>query len=139
MDMFMLRILKLEIIKLFWRYKNVRSNCYSFHFRRKRNKTEINICHCDTDLKSEDLKCLFTVATDDTLKKIVESFNKYYKKFEINTCIRMCHFLAQIREEARPSLSISQGEDLTYSVEALKSMFSYFKKHPDEADLYGYK
>ena len=80
MDMFMLRILKLEIIKLFWRYKNVRSNCYSFHFRRKRNKTEINICHCDADLKSEDLKCLFTVATDDTLKKFVESFNKYYKK-----------------------------------------------------------
>lgn len=105
----------------------------------KETKTEINICHCDTDLKSEDLKCLFTTATDDTLKNFVESFNKYYKKFEINTCIRMCHFLAQIREEAGPSLKISQGEDLTYSVEALKSMFSYFKKHPDEADLYGYK
>ena len=51
----------------------------------------------------------------------------------------MCHFLAQIREEAVPSLNISQREDLTYSVEALKSMFSYFKKHSDEADLYGYK
>lgn len=133
MDMFMLRVLKLEIIKMSEVTATVSSS------EGKEIKTEINICHCDTDLKSEDLKCLFTVATDDTLKKIIESFNKYYKKFEINTCIRMCHFLAQIREEARPSLSISQGEDLTYSVEALKSMFSYFKKHPDEADLYGYK
>lgn len=102
-------------------------------------KTEINICHCETDLKTEDLKCLFTSASDDILKSFVEVFNKYYKKFEINTCIRMCHFLAQIREEAGANLKISQGEDLTYSVEALKLIFSYFKKHPDEADLYGYK
>lgn len=105
----------------------------------KETKTEINICHCDTDLKSEDLKCLFTTATDDTLKNFVESFNKYYKKFEINTCIRMCHFLAQIRQEAGANLEISEGEDLTYSVEALQAKFSYFAKHPDEADLYGYK
>ena len=105
----------------------------------KETTTEINICHCDTDIKTDDLKCLFTTATDDTLKNFVESYNKYYKKFEITSCIRMCHFLAQIREEAGPTLKISQGEDLTYSVEALKSMFSYFKKHPDEADKYGYK
>ena len=105
----------------------------------KETTTEINICHCDTDLKKEDLKCLFTTATDDTLKNFIEVYNKYYKKFEITSCIRMCHFLAQIREEAGSSLKISQGEDLTYSVEALKSKFSYFKKHPDEADKYGYK
>ena len=104
----------------------------------KETTTEINICHCDTAIKPEDLKCLFTTATDDTLKKFAESYNKYYKKFEITSCIRMCHFLAQIREEVGPSL-ISTGEDLTYSVKALKSIFSYFKKHPDEADKYGYK
>lgn len=105
----------------------------------KETTTEINICHCDAAIKPEELKCLFTTATDDTLKKFAESYNKYYKKFEITSCIRMCHFLAQIREEVGPSLEISTGEDFTYSVEALKSIFSYFKKHPDEADKYGYK
>lgn len=105
----------------------------------KETETEINICHCDADLKKDDLKCLFTTASDDILTSFINAFNTYYKKFEISTCIRMCHFLAQIREEAGPSMKISQGEDLTYSVDALKSLFSYFKKHPDEAELYGYK
>ena len=65
----------------------------------------------------------------------------HYKKFNINTCIRRCHFLAQIRQEAGAKLEISEGENLNYSAELLKSKdkgpFKYFKEHPDEAEKYG--
>lgn len=102
---------------------------------------EEKTCRCDKDLKIEDLRCLFTKATDDDLKAFVEAFNKYYKKFNINTCIRRCHFLAQIRQEAGAKLEISEGENLNYSAELLKSKdkgpFKYFKEHPDEAEKYG--
>ena len=98
---------------------------------------EEKTCRCDKDLKIEDLRCLFTKATDDDLKAFVEAFNKYYKKFNINTCIRRCHFLAQIRQEAGAKLEISEGENMNYSAELLKSKdkgpFKYFKEHPDEA------
>ena len=55
MDMFMLRILKLEIIKLFWRYKMSEVTATVSSSEGKETKTEINICHCDTDLKYKDL------------------------------------------------------------------------------------
>lgn len=105
----------------------------------KETQTEVVLCHCNCDLKTDDIKCLFTTASSSVLDSFVSAFNTYKDKFEINTCIRMCHFLAQIREEAGPSLQISQGEDLTYSVDVLKQTFTYFAKHPDEAELYGYK
>ncbi|MCI6911764.1 MAG: hypothetical protein MR771_01105 [Treponema succinifaciens] len=62
-------------------------------------------CRCARDLTTEDLKCIFTVATENRLKEILEVFNKYCKHFEINTCLRKSHFWAQIRQESGPELT----------------------------------
>ncbi len=97
-------------------------------------------CRCDKELTTEDLKCIFTVATENRLKEIVKVFNEYSKYFEINTCLRKAHFWAQIRQESGPELT-AEMEGLNYSAEVLKSKdkgpFKYFKEHTDEAEKYG--
>ena len=65
----------------------------------------LKTCRCARDLTTEDLKCIFTVATENRLKEILEVFNKYCKHFEINTCLRKSHFWAQIRQESGPELT----------------------------------
>ena len=46
-----------------------------------------------------------------------------------------------VRQEAGAKLEISEGENLNYSAELLKSKdkgpFKYFKEHLDEAEKYG--
>ena len=100
----------------------------------------LKTCRCARDLTTEDLKCIFTVATENRLKEILEVFNKYCKHFEINTCLRKSHFWAQIRQESGPELT-AKMESLNYSAEVLKSKdtgpFKYFKEHTDEAEKYG--
>jgi predicted chitinase len=82
---------------------------------------------------------IFPNAPEEKRKEVLEVFNKYCQIFEINTPLRVAHFFAQIKEEVGNEL-VGKIEDLTYSVEALKSLFSrYFKNFPEDADLYGYK
>lgn len=83
------------------------------------------------------LKEIFPGASATTIKDTAKSFNEFYEAFGINTPLRKSHFFAQVREEVGTAIRAKE-EDFTYSVEALKSTFAYFKNHPDEAALYGY-
>lgn len=95
-------------------------------------------CKCDSDITKDDIKCLFTTATDERLTAIINAFNEFYKNFKLTTCLRRCHFWAQIRQESGSSLK-ARLENLNYSAEVLKEgkRFSYFGSHKDEAEKYG--
>lgn len=91
---------------------------------------------CCAQVTSEQLKAIFTTATDERINAARDAFNDAFDRFEINTCLRKAHFFAQIRQEAGAALS-SPAENMNYAATALPGIFKYFKKHPDEATLYG--
>ncbi|WP_324172517.1 bacteriophage T4 gp5 trimerisation domain-containing protein [Sulfurimonas sp.] len=90
-------------------------------------------------LTSEKFKKIFTRASNTKIDEAVKVFNQYCQVFEINTPLRVAHFLAQVQEEVGDEL-IGNSESLWYSVDALKSTFKrYFGEYPEEANKYGYK
>ncbi|TAJ15398.1 hypothetical protein DMA11_01820 [Marinilabiliaceae bacterium JC017] len=126
-------------------------------------------CFCFKPISSKELKLIFNNANHNTITQVSKIINEIFMKFEINTCLRITHFFAQILEESGKSLHIGSGENLNYSAIRLKDgeylngtwingnkdkgesgyyengtewrtgPFSYFKNNPDDADLYGRK
>ncbi len=117
-------------------------------------------------LTKEELKQIFTEASDSTINEVVAAFNEVNVKLEIDTCQKKAHFFAQIREESGTKLTPHEPESLNYSSRRLKDgdyvsgsgwvkdakdgghfasgtwktgPFAYFKTHKNEADLYGRK
>lgn len=78
---------------------------------------------------------IFPNADATTRENVLEVFNQYCQNFEINTPLRVAHFFAQVREEVGSSITF-QSENLNYASTALV-IFSYFRRHPNEAELYG--
>lgn len=133
----------------------------SFNDRKKETK-----CKRCENLTKEELKKIFTEASDSTLDNVVKAFNEVNIKLGIDTCQKKAHFFAQIREESGTKLTPHEPESINYSARRLKDgdyvsgigwvkdlingghytsgtwksgPFSYFKKNPSEADLYGRK
>ncbi len=110
---------------------------------------------CNVDLTFEDIKEIWTDASDEKIQSIVDEFNKSYinnkgerKKiyeiFELDSCLRRCHFFAQAFVESGSGLSGAfNGESLNYTVKKLKSgdPFKTFLKEPykSEAEKIGRK
>ncbi|WP_336703289.1 hypothetical protein [Chryseobacterium indologenes] len=125
--------------------------------------------NCDKDITLDQIKKIFPDCQDETkLKSVMEAYNKYMSKFQMNTCWNKAHFFAQTRIEAGTSLHI-KDEGLNYSVKRLiegdrykgknwvkgdpiqkiggyyldgefKSRpFSYFDTHKEDANKYGRK
>ncbi|WP_281991298.1 glycoside hydrolase family 19 protein [Aquimarina aggregata] len=88
------------------------------------------------EITKDQLKEIFTTATDSRINELRDEFNNAFDKFSINTCLRKAHFFAQIREEVGANIS-TFSENLNYSVQSLKDTFSYFRNNPEEAELYG--
>lgn len=133
-------------------------------------KPETGKCpNCDKDITLDQMKKIFPGCKDETkLKSVMEAYNKYMSKFQMNTCWNKAHFFAQTRIEAGTSLHI-KDEGLNYSVKRLiegdrykgknwvkgnpiekiggyyldgefKSRpFSYFDTHKEDANKYGRK
>jgi len=133
-------------------------------------KPETGKCpNCDKDITLDQMKKIFPDCKDEAkLKSVMEAYNKYMSKFQMNTCWNKAHFFAQTRIEAGTSLHI-KDEGLNYSVKRLiegdrykgknwvkgdpiektggyyldgefKSRpFSYFDTHKEEANKYGRK
>lgn len=110
---------------------------------------------CNVDFTFEDIKEVWADASEEKIQDIVDELNKSYidskgesKKiyeiFELNTCLRRCHFFAQAFVESGSGLSGAfNGESLNYTVKKLKSgtPFKAFLKEPykSEADKIGRK
>ena len=91
---------------------------------------------CKADITSEQLKQIFTSASDDAVNGMRDAFNEAFKKFSIDTCLRKSHFFAQILQEVGASIS-SKVENMNYKESVLKDKFRYFRRNPAEAALYG--
>ncbi len=57
-------------------------------------------CACSRPITKDELKAIAIHATQANIDKHYEGIVKAMKKFEINTCIRISHFLAQVLEES---------------------------------------
>ena len=90
---------------------------------------------CKADITSEQLKQIFTSASDDAVNGMRDAFNEAFKKFSIDTCLRKSHFFAQILQEVGASIS-SKVENMNYKESVLKDKFRYFRRNPAEAALY---
>ena len=136
----------------------------------KQKKSKEGKCpNCDKPITLEQMKKIFPDCKDETkLKDVMNAYNKYMAKFQMNTCWNKAHFFAQTRIEAGTSLNI-KDEIINYSVKRLiegdryngtkwikgnvnkkiggyyldgefkNRPFSYFDNHKDEADKYGRK
>lgn len=123
------------------------TNCFST-ISAQREHEEQNNCtfKCRdtiTEISAALLRQIFTSAaiTETRLTAIAAELNAVLRnalvKGLIDTKRKLAHLLAQIREEVGPGLGLT--ENLNYSVEVLKSRFSYFRARPGEAEIYGRK
>ncbi len=64
-------------------------------------------------------------------------FEKYCDKYEINTALRLAHFLAQVNHESNDMREIE--ENLNYSAKRLLQVFPKYFKTFDEAKMYEYR
>jgi putative chitinase len=70
-------------------------------------------------------KIIGTNYTDDKITKLVDALNQTFEKYEINTQLRICHFLAQVIHESGSFKAVS--ENLNYSADGLMKIFpKYF-------------
>lgn len=71
----------------------------------------------------------------ETLNKLFDDLIKAMDIYQINTPIRIAHFLAQIMVESDYFGKLEESSN--YSSSRLKVVFSYFKKHPVKANELG--
>ena len=88
-------------------------------------------------LQKADVKRIYTAITEDHLHAVCNELNKCSSRHFLNTALRQSHFFAQVRQEAGPGMK-TKAEDLSYPPQKLRSTFSYYDKHPLEADSDGY-
>ncbi|MDR3435269.1 hypothetical protein [Telmatospirillum sp.] len=88
-------------------------------------------------ITAEQLKKIFERAHLDYLRRLAGELNRDLAKYQLNTILRMAHFLAQVREEGGPALKAKE-ESLRYNKAALDTK-SYYKNHPGESQADGYE
>ncbi len=91
-----------------------------------------------TPLTPPQLKVIFPAAAIDYLVKVAEELNRNPDAYGLDTPLRRAHFFAQVRQESGVGLK-PVSENLNYSPEVLKKMFSYYQKHPAEAVQDGHR
>ncbi|WP_262421315.1 glycoside hydrolase family 19 protein [Paraburkholderia sp. UCT31] len=96
-----------------------------------------NFCPRSFQFTMEMMRHIFPSADVATLQVVIIELNNNIDLFKLNTSLRREHFFAQIRREAGSSLAIHTGESLNYPPSRLSVKFSYFRRHPAEAELYG--
>lgn len=102
---------------------------------------------CNVDFTFEDISEVWSDANSDLIQSIVDELNstylsngkemKLYEIFELDTCLRRCHFFAQSFVESGSGLSGAFNcESLNYTTKALKSgiPFNAFLKEPNKSE-----
>ena len=92
--------------------------------------------NCKAAITAAQLKEIFPSAADAKINDVMAVFNEASEKFDLVKCRRKAHFFAQVREEVGPSIQ-ALSENLNYAATALGGLFSYFGRHPAEAQQYG--
>lgn len=87
-------------------------------------------------LDEDKVSGIFSRARYDLIEDFTDTFNKYSDLFGITKEVHINFFLAQIREEVGPSLE-SRRENLNYSCNALRRIFSYYRRNPKSSNRDG--
>lgn len=87
-------------------------------------------------LTADPLKLVFPDADSDFLRKVADEINTDPATYGLDTALRRAHFFAQVRQEAGSAMAGSV-EGFNYAPDRLKSVFQYYKDHPDEATTDG--
>ncbi len=98
---------------------------------------------CTAPVTVAQLRELFPKAEEDTLKTVADTYTKYMKELQMDTCWNKAHFFAQAMIEGGSKLHIKKGESMDYSAEDLfngrwdpkekkyKKIFSYYYNNPE--------
>ena len=87
-------------------------------------------------LTEDKIQHVFRNADAHEVELFVEIFNKHAAHFGFENDFQVNAFLAQINEEVGSTLS-PKRENLNYSCKALKSLFGYYKRNPNQASIDG--
>lgn len=100
-------------------------------------------------LTMEELTSVFTDATEEKKKALMDAFNGANSKLGLNTCRQKAHFFAQVREEVGTSINVKDGENLNYSADVLyngiwdaranryRVLFSYYNHNRERSNRDG--
>jgi putative chitinase len=83
-------------------------------------------------ITKDQLKSNFPHAREDILNSIVENMSELGDKYDINTPIRLAHFLAQTAHESGGFRVIE--ENLNYSAEGLERIFAKYFRELDASE-----
>ena len=89
---------------------------------------------CDI-LTGDRLASVFPQADTDRLVQIAREIDLQIVIARLNSPDRLAHFFGQVQQEVGPRLRLV--ESLDYRADRLGSIFSYFRRNPDEAFLFG--
>lgn len=84
--------------------------------------TETSGCPRCSVLSMAELDEIFPDATAGNKTALMSAFNRANDKFGMDTCQQKAHFFAQVREEVGTSISVSNGENMNYHVQALANV-----------------
>ncbi|GEM_PF-839168 len=73
---------------------------------------------------------------DSVLDVVAEEFSNKFEICNINTKNRLYHFFAQIYQEVGPTFNLNEG--FNYRPQVLIGKFSYYRNHPQDAQMDGY-
>ena len=80
---------------------------------------------CTAPVTVAQLRELFPDVKEDTLKTVADTYTKYMKELQMDTCWNKAHFFAQAAIETGFKLHIKNGENMNY-----KSEEDLYKKFP---------
>lgn len=89
---------------------------------------------CDI-LNGNRLSGVFPDADRDRLAQVAREIDLQIVTAQLNSPERLAHFFGQVLQEVGPRMRLV--ESLDYRADRLGSIFSYFRRNPDEALLYG--
>jgi predicted chitinase len=102
----------------------------------KKEENKNKCPRCSEDFKYDDIVKIFPAAdkNKNLAEKLIKEINNIKDKYEINSCIRKAHLINQFGSETGFN-TLVEGID-GYNVSTLKTLFGYFRRHPDEAETY---
>lgn len=88
-------------------------------------------------ITESQIRRIMPKAKNENIRAFVDAFNKYSELFELNTKMRVAHFLGQCAHESAELNAVE--ENLNYSADALRRVFGKYFKTPAEAAAYARK
>ena len=90
----------------------------------KKEEEEHSCPRCTAPVTVAQLRELFPDVEEDTLKTVADTYTKYMKELQMDTCWNKAHFFAQAAIETGFKLHIKKGENMDYeSEERLHNVF----------------